>query len=452
MVSKHEIIETIQMIESEHLDVRTITMGISLRDCACAGAQASCDKIKRKITTLAKDLVKTGEDIEREYGIPIVNKRIAVTPISMVAESSGAADYILFAQALDEAAQDTGVNFIGGFTALVHKGFTKGDTILFNSIPEALSRTRLVCSSVNIATTRAGINMDAVRQMGAIIRQTAALTAGEGGIGCAKLVSFCNAVEDNPFMAGAFHGAGEPECVVNVGVSGPGVVKAALEKVKGESFDTVAETIKRTAFKITRIGQLVAKEASRRLNAQFGIVDLSLAPTPAMGDSVAYILEEMGLEACGAHGTTAALALLNDAVKKGGVMASSHVGGLSGAFIPVSEDAGMIAAVKKGALTLDKLEAMTCVCSVGLDMIALPGDTPEEILSAIIADEAAIGMVNSKTTAVRVIPVPGKKVGDLVEYGGLLGSAPVMDYNAFSPKKFIGRGGRIPAPIQSLKN
>jgi uncharacterized protein (UPF0210 family) len=452
LVSKHEIIETIQMIESEHLDVRTITMGISLRDCAASDAKVSCDKIKKKITTLARSLVKTGEDIEREFGIPIVNKRIAVTPISLVAESSDATDYTIFAQALDEAAADTGVNFIGGFTALVHKGFTKGDTILFNSIPEALSRTKLVCSSVNIATTRAGINMDAVRQMGAIIKKTAALTADEGGIGCAKLVSFCNAVEDNPFMAGAFHGIGEPECVINVGVSGPGVVKAALEKAKGESFDIVAETIKRTAFKITRIGQLVAKEASRRLNAQFGIVDLSLAPTPAMGDSVAYILEEMGLEACGAHGTTAALALLNDAVKKGGVMASSHVGGLSGAFIPVSEDAGMIDAVKKGALSLDKLEAMTCVCSVGLDMIALPGDTPEEVLSAIIADEAAIGMVNSKTTAVRIIPVPGKKVGELVEYGGLLGSAPVMPYNTFSPKAFIARGGRIPAPIQSLKN
>lgn len=369
-----------------------------------------------------------------------------------MAESSDAKDYTLFAKALDESAKDTGINFIGGFSALVHKGFTKGDKILIDSIPRALSETIYVCSSVNVATTRSGINMDAVLKMGGIVKDTAALTASKYGVGCAKLVCFCNAVEDNPFMAGAFHGLGEPECVINVGVSGPGVVKSALEKVKGAGFDIVAETIKRTAFKITRVGQLVAKEASSRLNAEFGIVDLSLAPTPEMGDSVAYILEEMGLASCGAHGTTAALALLNDAVKKGGVMASSHVGGLSGAFIPVSEDAGMIEAVKRGSLTLDKLEAMTSVCSVGLDMIALPGDTPKEIISAIIADEAAIGMVNSKTTAVRVIPVPGKKVGDFVEYGGLLGSAPVMDYNAFSPKEFIARGGRIPAPLQSLKN
>ena len=381
-----------------------------------------------------------------------MNKRISVTPVSLVAESSDAKDYTIFAKALDDAAKDTGINFIGGFSALVHKGFTKGDKILIDSIPKALSETLYVCSSVNVATTRSGINMDAVLKMGGIVKETAALTAGKYGVGCAKLVCFCNAVEDNPFMAGAFHGLGEPECVINVGVSGPGVVKSALEKVKGASFDIVAETIKRTAFKITRVGQLVAKEASARLNAEFGIVDLSLAPTPEMGDSVAYILEEMGLASCGAHGTTAALALLNDAVKKGGVMASSHVGGLSGAFIPVSEDAGMIEAIKRGSLTLDKLEAMTCVCSVGLDMIALPGDTPKEVISAIIADEAAIGMVNNKTTAVRVIPVPGKKVGDFVEYGGLLGSTPVMDYNAFSPKEFIARGGRIPAPLQSLKN
>ena len=452
MINPSEITETIHMIESEHLDVRTITMGISLGSCADASPEKACDKIVRKITTLARDLVKTGEDIEREYGIPIVNKRISVTPISLVAESSDTNDYACFARALDKAAAETGVNFIGGFSALVHKGFTRGDEILLRSIPGALAQTRLVCSSVNVATTRSGINMDAVRRMGGIVRETAALTAADSGIGCAKLVCFCNAVEDNPFMAGAFHGPGEPECVINVGVSGPGVVKAALEKVKGASFDTVAETVKRTAFKITRVGQLVAQEASRRLNAQFGIVDLSLAPTPALGDSVAYILEEMGLASCGAHGTTAALALLNDAVKKGGVMASSQVGGLSGAFIPVSEDAGMIEAVKRGALTLDKLEAMTSVCSVGLDMIVLPGDTPAEVISAIIADEAAIGMVNGKTTAVRVIPAPGKSKGDFVEFGGLLGGAPVMDCNRFSPAEFIARGGRIPAPIQSLKN
>jgi uncharacterized protein (UPF0210 family) len=452
LINHREIIETIKMIDSENLDVRTITMGISIRDCADPDSKRSCDKIKKKITTLAKNLVRVGEDIESEFGIPIVNKRIAVTPISAVAESSEETDYTVFAKALDEAAGETGVNFIGGFSALVHKGYTKGDLNLIRSIPRALSETKLVCSSVNVATTKSGINMDAVSEMGGIVKRTAALTAAEGGIGCAKLVVFCNAAEDNPFMAGAFHGFGEPECVINVGISGPGVVKAALEKVKGEKFDIVSETVKKTAFKIARVGQLVAQEASKRLDAPFGIVDLSLAPTPAMGDSVAYILEEMGLESCGAHGSTAALALLNDAVKKGGIMATSHVGGLSGAFIPVSEDAGMIAAARRGSLSIEKLEAMTCVCSVGLDMIALPGDTPEEVISAIIADEAAIGMINSKTTAVRLIPAPGKKVGDMVEFGGLLGRAPVMGYNTFSPAEFIKRGGRIPAPIQSLKN
>ena len=452
MLNTSEIIETIRMIQAEHLDIRTITMGISLRDCADGDAARACARIHAKITRLARDLVHVGEEIAGEYGIPIINKRIAVTPISQVASASDTADYIPFACALDEAAKEVGVNFIGGYSALVQKGYTRGDHHLIESIPRALAATERVCSSVNIASTRAGINMDAVQQMGHIIRQTADCTAERDGIGCAKLVVFANAVDDNPFMAGAFHGAGEPECVINVGVSGPGVVKAALEKIRGESFDAVAETIKRTAFKITRMGQLVAQEASRRLGVPFGIVDLSLAPTPAQGDSVARILEEMGLEACGAPGSTAALALLNDAVKKGGLMASSHVGGLSGAFIPVSEDEGMIAAAEKGAITLEKLEAMTAVCSVGLDMIAVPGDTPAETIAAIIADEAAIGVINNKTTAVRIIPAFGKAVGDRLEFGGLLGSAPVLPVSAFSSAAFIQRGGRIPAPVQSMGN
>ena len=452
MINTREIMETIKMIDDQHLDIRTITMGISLLDCIDSSAEKACEKIYEKITRLAKDLVKTGEDISRQYGIPIINKRISVTPIAMIAGASDADNYVMFAETLDRAAKATGVNFIGGFSALVHKDFTKGDRILIESIPEALAKTERVCSSVGVATTKAGINMDAVKLMGQAIKRTAEITADNDSFGCAKLVVFSNAVEDNPFMAGAFHGVGEGDCVINVGVSGPGVVKAALEKVKGKDFGTVAETIKKTAFKITRMGQLVAQEASRRLGVPFGIVDLSLAPTPEIGDSVAYILEEMGLEKCGTHGTTAALALLNDAVKKGGVMASSYVGGLSGAFIPVSEDAGMIAAAECGALTLDKLEAMTCVCSVGLDMIAVPGDTPAETISAIIADEAAIGMINQKTTAVRIIPVAGKTVGESVEFGGLLGYAPIMPVHQYSSAEFINRGGRIPAPIHSLKN
>ncbi len=452
MINTREIMETIKMIDDQHLDVRTITMGISLLDCVDSNAERACEKIYEKITRLAKDLVKTGDDISRQYGIPIINKRISVTPISMIAGASDAENYVMFAETLDRAAKTTGVNFIGGFSALVHKDFTKGDRILIESIPEALAKTDRVCSSVGVATTKAGINMDAVKLMGEVIKRTAEYTADNDSFGCAKLVVFSNAVEDNPFMAGAFHGVGEGDCVINVGVSGPGVVKAALEKVKGQDFGTVAETIKKTAFKITRMGQLVAQEASRRLGVPFGIVDLSLAPTPEIGDSVAYILEEMGLEKCGTHGTTAALALLNDAVKKGGVMASSYVGGLSGAFIPVSEDAGMIAAAECGALSLDKLEAMTCVCSVGLDMIAVPGDTPAETISAIIADEAAIGMINQKTTAVRIIPVVGKDVGETVEFGGLLGYAPIMPVHRYSSAEFVNRGGRIPAPIHSLKN
>ena len=452
MLSSKEILDTISMIDQQHLDIRTITMGISLLDCADPSAEAACRKIYDKICRRAEKLVFTGESIEREFGIPIVNKRVSVTPISLVAGASVAGDYVPFAVALDNAAKNTGVNFIGGFSALVQKGFTAGDRKLIEAIPEALATTDLVCSSVNVGSTKAGINMDAVALMGRTIKAAAERTADRGGFACAKLVVFCNAVEDNPFMAGAFHGVGEGDCVINVGVSGPGVVCHALEKVKGQPFDVVAETIKKTAFRITRMGQLVAQEASRRLDTPFGIVDLSLAPTPAIGDSVARILEEMGLEVCGTHGTTAALALLNDAVKKGGVMASSHVGGLSGAFIPVSEDEGMIAAAASGALHLDKLEAMTCVCSVGLDMIAVPGDTSAETLSAIIADEAAIGMVNSKTTAVRIIPAPGKTVGDTVEFGGLLGSAPVMPVHPFGSADFILRGGRIPAPMQSLKN
>ena len=452
MLSSNEILDTIRMIDQQHLDIRTITMGISLLDCADPDAEAACRKLYDKVCRKAEKLVETGEAIEREYGIPIVNKRISVTPMALVAGASVTGDYVPFAAALDRAAQTTGVNFIGGFSALVQKGMTDGDRKLIAAIPEALAVTERVCASVNVGSTKAGINMDAVALMGTTIKAAAQHTADRGGFGCAKLVVFCNAVEDNPFMAGAFHGVGEGDCVINVGVSGPGVVCHALQDVKGQPFDVVAETVKKTAFRITRMGQLVAQEASRRLGAPFGIVDLSLAPTPAVGDSVARILEEMGLEVCGTHGTTAALALLNDAVKKGGVMASSHVGGLSGAFIPVSEDEGMIAAAGSGALTLDKLEAMTCVCSVGLDMIAVPGDTTAETLSAIIADEAAIGMVNSKTTAVRIIPAPGKVVGDTVEFGGLLGSAPVMPVHPFGSADFIRRGGRIPAPMQSLKN
>ncbi len=452
MINQFEILETIKMIEKEHLDIRTITMGISLLDCCNSDPEKACTAIYDKITRSAEKLVVTGEDIEKMYGIPIINKRISVTPISLVASCSTADDYVMYAKALERAAETTGVNFIGGFSALVQKGYTQGDRKLINSIPQALAETTKVCSSVNVATTKAGINMDAVEHMGRIITETAHLTKDEDCIGCAKLVVFANAVEDNPFMAGAFHGVGEADSVISVGVSGPGVVKSALEKVPDADFGTVAETIKKTAFKITRMGQLVAMEASSRLNVPFGIVDLSLAPTPAVGDSVAYILEEMGLESCGTHGTTAALALLNDAVKKGGVMASSSVGGLSGAFIPVSEDAGMINAAKAGSLTLDKLEAMTCVCSVGLDMIAVPGDTPASTISAIIADEAAIGMVNTKTTAVRIIPVIGKTVGDEAEFGGLLGTAPIMPVHRYSSEKFISRKGRIPAPLQSLKN
>ena len=452
MLSQHEIMQTIQMIDQQHLDVRTITMGISLLSCARSDPKQACGAIYDKITRYAEKLVSTGEAIEKEFGIPIVNKRISVTPMALVAGASETEDYVPFALALDRAARTCGVNFIGGYSALVQKGMTKADEKLIRSIPEALARTELVCSSVNVGSTRAGINMDAVALMGRIVKDTAAATADRDGLGCAKLVVFCNAVEDNPFMAGAFHGVGEAEKVINVGVSGPGVVCTALQAVKGQPFDVVAETVKKTAFRVTRMGQLVAQEASRRLDTPFGIVDRSLAPTPAVGDSVARILEEMGLEVCGTHGTTAALALLNDAVKKGGVMASSSVGGLSGAFIPVSEDEGMIAAAEAGTLCLDKLEAMTCVCSVGLDMIAVPGDTPAETISAIIADEAAIGMVNNKTTAVRLLPAPGKTVGDRIEMGGLLGSAPVMPVHPESSADFIARGGRIPAPLHSLKN
>ena len=452
MINTNDILSTIDMIDQQHLDIRTITMGISLLDCADPYPKAACRKIYEKICRKAEKLVVTGEAIEREFGIPIVNKRISVTPMALVAASSETEDYVPFAVAMDEAAKACGVNFIGGFSALVQKGMTEADEKLIRSIPEALARTELVCSSVNVGSTRAGINMDAVALMGRIVKDTAAATADRDGLGCAKLVVFCNAVEDNPFMAGAFHGVGEAERVINVGVSGPGVVCTALKAVKGQPFDVVAETVKKTAFRVTRMGQLVAQEASRRLDTPFGIVDLSLAPTPAIGDSVARILEEMGLEVCGTHGTTAALALLNDAVKKGGVMASSSVGGLSGAFIPVSEDEGMIAAAEAGTLCLDKLEAMTCVCSVGLDMIAVPGDTPAETISAIIADEAAIGMVNNKTTAVRLLPAPGKTVGDRIEMGGLLGSAPVMPVHPESSADFIARGGRIPAPLHSLKN
>ncbi|MBF2679053.1 PFL family protein [Listeria welshimeri] len=448
----NQILETIRMIEEEKLDIRTITMGISLLDCMDGDGEVARKKIYQKIVTKARNLVAVGEAIESEFGIPIINKRISVTPIAIIAGSSADTDYVEFAKTLDAAAKEVGVNFIGGYSALVQKGYTKGDEILIRSIPQALAQTERVCSSVNVGSTRTGINMDAVRQMGEVIKETADLTADTQGLGCAKLVVFANAVEDNPFMAGAFHGVGEADCVINVGVSGPGVVKRAIEKVKGEPFDIVAETVKQTAFKITRMGQLVGQVVSEKLGVPFGIVDLSLAPTPAIGDSVAHILEEMGLEMVGTHGTTAALALLNDAVKKGGVMACGHVGGLSGAFIPVSEDAGMIEAVQQGALNLEKLEAMTAICSVGLDMIAVPGDTTAETLAAMIADEAAIGVINNKTTAVRVIPASGTKVGDMVEFGGLLGTAPVMPVNDKSSADFIARGGRIPAPIHSFKN
>ena len=448
LINSSEILQTIEMIDQQHLDVRTVTMGISLLDCADSSMDQCCRKVYDKICRKADKLVETGCAIEREFGIPIVNKRISVSPISLVAAACREEDYTPLALTLDKAAKAVGVNFIGGFSALAQKSFTDSDLRLIRSIPTALTQTDLVCSSVNVASTRAGINMDAVALMGRIIRQTADIDP----MGCAKLVVFANAVEDNPFMAGAFHGVGEPECVINVGVSGPGVVAHALKACKGQPFDVVAETVKKTAFKITRMGQLVAREASKRLNVPFGVVDLSLAPTPAIGDSVAEILEIMGLEKCGTHGTTAALALLNDAVKQGGVMASNHVGGLSGAFIPVSEDAGMISAVEAGALSIDKLEAMTCVCSVGLDMIAVPGDTTAATISAIIADEAAIGMVNNKTTAVRLIPAKGKTVGDRIDFGGLLGSAPVMPLHEGSAEEFISHGGRIPAPLHSLRN
>lgn len=452
MLNQSDVLQTQDMIDKQHLDIRTITMGISLMDCCDPDLTSCCKKIYEKITRCAKNLVQVGEQIEAEFGIPIVNKRISVTPISIVAGACQTDSYVEVAKTLDAAAKACGVNFIGGFSALVQKGFTAGDRKLIASIPEAMAQTERVCASVNVGSTKAGINMDAVAEMGRIVKKTAELTRENDCLGCAKLVVFANAVEDNPFMAGAFHGVGEPECVINVGVSGPGVVYHALQAVKGQPFDVVAETIKKTAFRVTRMGQLVGVEASRRLGVPFGIVDLSLAPTPAVGDSVARILEEMGLETCGTHGTTAALALLNDAVKKGGVMASNHVGGLSGAFIPVSEDEGMIAAAQSGVLALDKLEAMTCVCSVGLDMIAVPGDTDAATISAIIADEAAIGMVNTKTTAVRIIPALGKTVGDHVEMGGLLGNAPVMPVHKQSSRDFIARGGRIPAPLQSLKN
>ena len=448
MIDTGEIFQTLHMIQSENFDIRTITLGINLLDCSDRDPEQTGRRAYDKICRIAGRLVETGDEISREFGIPIVNKRVSVTPVSLICQG----DPRPIARWLDKAAHQIGVNFLGGYSAMMHKGATAADERLLASIPEVLAETERLCSSVNVGSTRAGINMNAVREMGEIVKRTAEMTADSDGLGCAKLVVFCNAVEDNPFMAGAFCGIGEPECAVNVGVSGPGVVKLALEHVKGEPFDVVAETVKRTAFKITRVGQLVAREASQRLNIPFGIVDLSLAPTPAMGDSVAHILAEMGLEMAGAPGTTAALALLNDAVKKGGVMASGHVGGLSGAFIPVSEDIGMIEAAGAGALTLEKLEAMTCVCSVGLDMIAIPGDTPAETISGIIADEAAIGMVNNKTTAVRVIPAVGKQAGDRVEFGGLLGFAPVMPVNRFSCADFIARGGRIPAPLHSLRN
>ena len=454
MININEVIETNNMIEKENLDVRTITLGISLLDCISDDLEVLCRRIHEKITRTARDLVKTGREIEREYAIPIVNKRISVTPIALVgaAACKTTDDYVKIAKTLDSAADEVGVNFLGGFSALPAKGMTKSEELLIRSIPEALKSTEHICASVNLGSTKTGINMDAVALMGTIIRECAYLTRENDSIGCAKLVVFCNAPDDNPFMAGAFHGVTETDAVVNVGVSGPGVIKYALEEVKGSDFETLCEKIKKTAFKITRLGQLVAQEASRRLGIPFGIVDLSLAPTPAVGDSIAEILEAMGLEKVGAPGTTAALALLNDSVKKGGIMASSYVGGLSGAFIPVSEDQGMINAVRAGSLTLEKLEAMTCVCSVGLDMIAIPGDTPASTISGIIADEMAIGMINQKTTAVRIIPVYGKSVGDEAVFGGLLGYAPIMRVNVFSCEEFIKRGGRIPAPVHSFKN
>jgi len=450
--SAQEIVETIRMVQMENLDIRTITLGISLRGCAHPHFETMASNVYDTVCRRAEKLIAAGDAIQREYGIPIINKRISVTPIALVAESSAPDGYIAVAHALDRAAAEVGVNFIGGFSALVHKGMTGGDRALIAAIPEALTSTERVCASVNIGTTRAGINMDAVADMGHIVKETAARSADRGGLGCAKLVVFCNAVEDNPFMAGAFHGIGEPECVINVGVSGPGVVLTAVRREPDADFGQLANAIKRTAFKVTRMGELVGRAASDKLGVPFGIVDLSLAPTPALGDSVAHILEAMGLERVGTHGSTAALALLNDAVKKGGAMASSYVGGLSGAFIPVSEDAGMIDAAMMGTLTFDKLEAMTCVCSVGLDMIAIPGDTPAATISAIIADEAAIGMINHKTTAVRIIPAPGSKVGDVIEFGGLLGRAPVMAVHRESSAAFIRRGGRIPAPLQGLNN
>ena len=454
MINVFEVNETNKMIQQENLDVRTITMGISLLDCADSDLNKLNENIYNKITTCAKDLVKTGQEIEKEFGIPIVNKRISITPIAMVGASAchTPEDYVTIAKTLDRAAKTVGVNFLGGYSAVVSKGMTKSDELLIRSIPQALAQTEFICSSVNVGSTKTGINMDAVKLMGEIVKETAEVTADRDSLGCAKLVVLCNAPDDNPFMAGAFHGVSEADCIINVGVSGPGVVKYALESVRDANFEVLCETIKKTAFKITRVGQLVAQEASKRLGVPFGIIDLSLAPTPAIGDSVADILQEIGLERAGAPGTTAALALLNDQVKKGGVMASSYVGGLSGAFIPVSEDQGMIDSVLAGALTIEKLEAMTCVCSVGLDMIAIPGDTKATTISGIIADEAAIGMVNTKTTAVRVIPAPGKVEGDVVEFGGLLGTGPVMPVKKYSSAEFINRGGRIPAPLQSLKN
>lgn len=454
MINITEVLETNKMIEQENLDVRTITMGINLLDCADSNLEVLCQNIYNKITGLAKNLVQTGEDISKEFGIPIVNKRISITPIALVGGTACKTpdDYVLIAKTLDKAAGELGVNFIGGYSAIVSKGMSRSDELLIRSIPKALACTERICSSINVGSTKTGINMDAVKLMGEIIKETAEMTKERDSLGCAKLVVLCNAPDDNPFMAGAFHGVSEPDAVINVGVSGPGVVKYALEQIRGKSFEVLCETIKRTAFKITRVGQLVAQEASRRLNVPFGIIDLSLAPTPAVGDSVAEILQEIGLEYPGAPGTTAALALLNDQVKKGGVMASSYVGGLSGAFIPVSEDQGMIDAVVAGALTIEKLEAMTCVCSVGLDMIAIPGSTSAATISGMIADESGIGMVNQKTTAVRIIPVVGKEVGDTVEFGGLLGYAPVMPVNRFSCEAFVNRGGRIPAPIHSFKN
>lgn len=454
MINITEVLETNKMIEQENLDVRTITMGINLLDCADSNLEVLCQNIYNKITGLAKNLVQTGEDISKEFGIPIVNKRISITPIALVGGTACKTpdDYVQIAKTLDKAAGELGVNFIGGYSAIVSKGMSRSDELLIRSIPKALACTERICSSINVGSTKTGISMDAVKLMGEIIKETAEMTKERDSLGCAKLVVLCNAPDDNPFMAGAFHGVSEPDAVINVGVSGPGVVKHALEQIRGKSFEVLCETIKRTAFKITRVGQLVAQEASRRLNVPFGIIDLSLAPTPAVGDSVAEILQEIGLEYPGAPGTTAALALLNDQVKKGGVMASSYVGGLSGAFIPVSEDQGMIDAVVAGALTIEKLEAMTCVCSVGLDMIAIPGSTSAATISGMIADESAIGMVNQKTTAVRIIPVVGKEVGDTVEFGGLLGYAPVMPVNRFSCEAFVNRGGRIPAPIHSFKN